>query len=249
MCIIMGHILFYMIYHCHAEYFYANTILPIMAQSLYCQLVSIRGRFRISGKGVQMYKGGSHCWFYIIFLKYPMKINWSRWDQIISFSWDFFKKRGWGFELKPTQDLPLSMYFLSVDLDGLASSEASWSGSTVFSKADKSEISRTKVNYKRNRLSFWPSYTSKYTYMYVKCMLKMFIFFKNNNNKNNSVTYCCWIFCPLMSFVDNLCKTFFVTECRSYPDTMIGLLKEFWEKTLFKSTKNYPKCKVKCQPS
>ena len=33
-----------------------------------------------------------------------------------------------------------------VDLDQMASSEASWSGSTVFSKRDKSGISRTRVN-------------------------------------------------------------------------------------------------------
>ena len=34
------------------------------------------GWSRISGKGVGMYKGvgGSPCWFYIIFLKYPMKM-------------------------------------------------------------------------------------------------------------------------------------------------------------------------------
>ena len=54
MCIKRGQLSFFM-YTCHSEYFYANTIL-CMAQSLSCQLVSTRGRFRISGKGVQMYK-------------------------------------------------------------------------------------------------------------------------------------------------------------------------------------------------
>ena len=38
-----------------------------------------------------------------------------------------------------------------------------------------------------------------------KCMLKCLSFFENNKNKNNSVTHCFL----LMSFVDNLCKTFF----------------------------------------
>ena len=34
-----------------------------------------RGGSRIYGKGVRMFKGmgGLHCWFYLIFLKYPMK--------------------------------------------------------------------------------------------------------------------------------------------------------------------------------
>ena len=37
-----------------------------------------RGRSRISGKGIHMYKGvgGSLCWFYLIFLKYPIKMKW-----------------------------------------------------------------------------------------------------------------------------------------------------------------------------
>ena len=68
------------------------------------------------------------------------------------------------------------MYFHSVDLGVLASSETSLYGSTVFSKADKSGISKTKVNCKSIGYHFDP--VTAVNIHVCKCMYaKMFIFF------------------------------------------------------------------------
>ena len=65
----------------------------------------------------------------------------------------------------------------SVDPDQMASSEASWSGSTVFSKEDKSKFSRTRVNctsffsFHFLMASFFVSLRKRYSWYHSSCSL------------------------------------------------------------------------------